>query len=123
MLARVLSGTGADACRERFEPGLDSEFDHPSRPAANGDNTVEVALKRPDGVPEGDASVAADFYMPAMPSMNMPEMHSEVAFAHQGEGIYRGDLHLVMAGTWNVSLRVSREGQVLGSVSYTVIAR
>ena len=95
---------------------------HPD-PPRNGDNTVEVALKRPDGMPEGDASVAADFYMPAMPSMNMPEMHSEVTFAHQGGGIYRGDLHLVMAGTWNVSLRVSRAGQVLGSVSYTVIAR
>jgi hypothetical protein len=51
-----------------------------------------------DGKPVTDAAVAVTFRMPAMPSMNMPEMHSTTPLAHEGEGRYTGTGQLEMTG-------------------------
>jgi len=91
-------------------------------PPRSGANTVEVTVKQ-DGKPLTDATVTAEFRMPAMPSMNMPEMHTTVPLTHQGEGRYRGAGELVMSGTWNVTVAVSRAGQSVGTQRETVIAK
>ena len=70
-----------------------------------------------------DATVAATFRMPAMPSMNMPEMHSTVALEPQGGGRYVGTGQLSMAGTWNVIVTVSRGETQLGSSRFTLQAK
>src|SRR5215471_13814509 len=49
----------------------------------SGDNKVEATVKQADGAPVTDANVSVTFRMPAMPSMNMPEMHSTTTLAHQ----------------------------------------
>ena len=90
---------------------------------AKGDNEVEAVVKGADGKPVTDATVAATFRMPAMPSMNMPEMHTTASLAHQGDGRYLGTGQLVMAGTWNVTVTVSRDGAQLGSSRFTVLAK
>lgn len=92
-------------------------------PPQSGDNTIEATVKQADGKPVTDATVSAIFRMPAMPSMNMPEMHSKTLLTHQGEGRYRGNGELVMAGTWNVTVTVSRGDQQIGSQRLTVIAK
>lgn len=92
-------------------------------PPHSGANTVEVTVKQADGKPLTDATVTAEFRMPAMPSMNMPEMHTSVPLTHQGEGRYRGAGELVMSGTWNVTVAVSRAGQALATQRETVIAK
>jgi len=91
--------------------------------AAQGDNKVEVLVKQPDGKPVTDAQVAVTFRMPAMPSMNMPEMHSTVALASQGDGRYVGTGQLEMTGSWNVAVSVSRDGAQLGSSRFTLQAK
>ena len=87
-----------------------------------GDNKVEAVVTQ-DGKPVTDATVAATFRMPAMPSMNMPEMHSTSALEHQGGGRYVGSGELSMAGTWNVTVTVSRGGAALGSSRFTLQAK
>lgn len=89
---------------------------------AKGDNKVEAVVTQ-DGKPVTDATVAATFRMPAMPSMNMPEMHSTSALEHQGGGRYVGTGQLSMAGTWNVTVTVSRGGTDLGSSRFTLQAK
>ena len=89
----------------------------------SGDNKVEAVVKKADGTPVTDATVAATFRMPAMPAMNMPEMHSTAPLAHQGDGRYVGTGELMMAGTWNVTVTVSRDGAQLGSSRFTVVAK
>ena len=89
---------------------------------ARGDNKVEAVVTQ-DGKPVTDATVAATFRMPAMPSMNMPEMHSTSALEHQGGGRYAGNGQLSMAGTWNVTVTVSRGGAELGSSRFTLQAK
>jgi len=88
-----------------------------------GDNKVEAVVKQADGTPITDATVAVTFRMPAMPTMNMPEMHSTAPLVHEGEGRYVGTGQLDMAGSWNVTVAVSRAGTQLGSARFTVLAK
>jgi nitrogen fixation protein FixH len=91
--------------------------------ATQGDNKVEVVVKQPDGKPVNDAAVAVTFRMPAMPSMNMPEMHNTVSLAPQGEGRYTGTGQLEMTGSWQVAVTVSRDGAQLGTQRFTLQAK
>ena len=90
---------------------------------SKGDNKVEAVVKRADGTPVTDATVAVTFRMPAMPTMNMPEMHSTTPLTPQGDGRYVGTGQLEMTGTWNVTVTVSRDGAQLGSSRFTVLAK
>jgi len=90
---------------------------------AKGDNKIEAVVKRADGTPVTDASVAVTFRMPAMPTMNMPEMRSTAPLVHQGDGRYTGTGQLEMAGTWYVTVTVSRDGAQIGSSRSSVLAK
>jgi len=102
--------------------GIAIEFRSDSDPPTFGDNTFEVTVRQ-GGAPVTDATVTAAFSMPAMPSMNMPEMRSAATLAPQGEGRYRGAGQLSMAGTWNVVVRVSRGAEELGSHRLSIVAK
>ena len=91
-------------------------------PPKSGDNTFDVVVRK-DGVAVEDATVTAVFSMAAMPSMNMPEMRSAATLPSAGGGHYRGTGQLSMAGTWNVRVRVTRDGQELGSKSLSIVAK
>ncbi|HET8696130.1 MAG TPA: FixH family protein [Gammaproteobacteria bacterium] len=101
--------------------GLSIAFKSLAQPA-KGDNKVEALITQ-DGKPVTDASVQATFRMPAMPSMNMPEMHTTTPLAHQDGGRYLGTGQLSMAGTWNVTVTVARGGSELGSARFTLQAK
>jgi len=66
-------------------PGLDIALRTTPDPVRMGDNTLEVTV-REDGQPVTDATVSAEFYMAAMPSMNMPDMRSKADLPHAGNG-------------------------------------
>jgi len=89
---------------------------------AQGDNKVE-AIVRENGQPVTDATVAVTFRMPAMPAMNMPEMHSTTPLTYESDGRYVGTGQLEMTGTWNVSVTVARGGTQIGSSRFTVVAK
>jgi YtkA-like protein len=88
-----------------------------------GDNKVEATVKQADGTPVTDANVSVTFRMPPMPSMNMPEMHSTTALTHEGGGRYIGTGQLEMAGSWNVTVNVSRNGSQVASSRFTLQAK
>jgi hypothetical protein len=92
-------------------------------PPKNGDNTVEVTVKQADGSPVTDATVAAVFSMPAMPTMNMPAMRTDVPLTHAGGGSYRGSGNLAMSGTWNVAITVTKDGTSLATKKLSVVAQ
>jgi hypothetical protein len=113
--ARVTPGTTTGE-------GMTIEFRSHSDPPKFGDNTFEVTVRK-DGAPVSDAIVTAEFSMPAMPSMNMPEMHSAATLESQGDGRYRGTGQLSMAGTWNVVVKVLRGAEELGSHRLSIVAK
>jgi YtkA-like len=103
--------------------GVTIDFRSEPDPPKSGDNTIEVTVRQPDGTPVTDAAVTAVFLMPAMPAMNMPAMRSETKLTHVEGGLYRGMGQLSMAGTWNVTVTATREGEPLGRRSFSVVAK
>jgi uncharacterized GH25 family protein len=87
-----------------------------------GENTLEATVVQ-DGKPVTDATVSAEFFMAAMPAMNMPEMRTTTNLAHEANGTYRGKAQVTMAGTWDVTVMVLRGGQEIGRTKTTVTAK
>ena len=92
-------------------------------PPKTGDNQLEATVKDASGKAIDDADVTVQFFMPAMPTMNMPAMRSEAKLAPAGGGVYRGRGQVMMAGRWDATVTVTRGGQRLGSKQLPLVAR
>ena len=104
------------------QTGADITLRTTPEPVRMGENTFEVMVMQ-DGKPVTDATVSTEFYMAAMPSMNMPEMRTKTDLTHVGNGMYRGNGQVSMAGNWDVTVMVMRGGQEIGSKKVTLTAK
>lgn len=102
---------------------LDITFRSQPDPPKMGDNQLEVIVKDASGKPIADGDVSVQFFMAAMPTMNMPAMRNEVKLSPAGGGVYRGVGQVMMAGRWDATVTVTRGGQRVGSKQLTVVAR
>ncbi len=98
------------------------EFKSEPDPPKMGENTFDVMVMS-GGQPVTDADVSVEFFMAAMPSMNMAEMRNTVALKHEGNGRYRGTGNVMMAGSWDATVSVKRGDQVIGSQKFPVTAK
>jgi hypothetical protein len=103
--------------------GVGIDFRSDPDPPKSGDNAIEVTVRQPDGTAVTDAAVTAVFSMPAMPAMNMPAMRVETTLTHVEGGLYRGMGQLSMAGTWNVTVTATRDGEPLGRRNFSIVAK
>lgn len=103
--------------------GVAIEFLSEPDPPKAGDNTIDVTVRQPDGTAISDAAVTAVFTMPAMPAMNMPAMRAEAQLTHVDGGRYQGMGQLPMAGTWNVTVTATRDGEPIGRRSFSIVAK
>ena len=94
----------------------------PSPPKA-GVAQLDITVRSADGRDVDDAVVDVVLVMPAMPSMNMPEMRHPVSLTPAGQGHYRGVGMFMMAGPWTITITVSRNGLVLGTKALTTTVR
>ena len=101
---------------------IDVTFKTEPDPPKVGENTFE-AMVMAGGQPVTDAGASVELVMPAMPSMNMPEMRSTVALKHDGSGRYRGTGKVDTAGAWEATVKVTRSGQEIGSRKFPVTAK
>jgi hypothetical protein len=128
LLACLAASCSNEAPRTSVTPGtttgagMEIQFRSEADPPSSGDNTFEVIVAK-DGARVSDAEVTATFSMPAMPSMNMPEMHTSATLETVGDGRYRGTGRLSMAGTWTVRVTVTRNGQELGTKTLSIVAK
>jgi RND family efflux transporter MFP subunit len=98
------------------------DFNTRPNPPSKGSNQVTVSVAEANGAASTGADVSAAFFMPAMPAMGMP---AQRASAHLGEvraGSYSGMVGLSSGGTWQVTITVKRNGQVVGVKSASVDA-
>ena len=105
------------------QPQLDIVVRTVPDPPTTGDNQFEVMVKDSSGTPVDGADVALQFYMPAMPTMNMPAMRNEIKLPAVGGGVYRGPGQVLMAGRWEVTVGVMRNGQRLGSRQLPMVSK
>ena len=80
------------------------------------DNVFTATLTGADGKPIPDAQIKVNIVMPAMPSMNMPEMRSTVDLAwNAAQHAYIGRGRPGMAGSWNITAEATRNGAVIAT--------
>jgi len=103
--------------------GVTIDFSSEPDPPKSGDNTIEVTVQQPNGAAITDAVVTVVFTMPAMPAMNMPAMRTEAKLTHVEGGRYQGMGQLSMAGTWNVTVTATRDGEPIGRRTFSVVAK
>ena len=115
--------TAAQGAPPAGGPALDIAFRTQPDPPKTGESLLEVAVKDAKGQPVADAEVSVQFFMPAMPTMNMPAMRNETKLPHVGGGFYRGPGQVMMAGRWDVTVSVTKGGQQLGRKQVAVVAR
>jgi RND family efflux transporter MFP subunit len=111
--------SGSPATAARFGITFRTQPD----PPRTGESIFEVAVKDTAGRPVIDADVSVQQFMAAMPTMNMPAMRSETKLPHAGGGIYRGPAQVMMAGRWEITVVVSRNGQALARQPFPMLAR
>jgi RND family efflux transporter MFP subunit len=89
-------------------------------PPRTGVNTIRLKVTGPDGKPVAGLQATVAFFMPAMPEMGMAAMHASATLADQGGGIYDGKLDLPMGGTWQVTVSLTRNGQIVATKRLSV---
>ncbi len=77
-------------------------------PPAVGKNNLTIDIKDPAGKSVTDAKVKVEYSMPAMPGM--PAMNYKTD-AELKDGKYTATMDLPMAGSWNVTVKITRDGK------------
>jgi len=88
-------------------------------PPVTGDNGVTVTVKDASGKAVQGAKVGVEYSMPAMPGM--PAMNYKADAVQKGDG-YKAVMNLSMAGSWNITVKISAGGKN-GSMKFTIDAK
>jgi RND family efflux transporter MFP subunit len=94
----------------------------PEKPQGGSQAAVVVSVQDARAEPVRDAKVDVTLFMPAMPAMGMGEMREAATLAWRGSE-YAGAIKVPTAGTWTVTVNVSREAQLLTSYRTSLNAR
>ncbi len=87
-------------------------------------NPFQATLTDASGKPITDAQVTVTLVMPAMPSMNMPEMKNSFPLAWApGQQMYVGKGNVPMAGSWNTLVEARKNGAVIASAHTRMSAK
>lgn len=122
-LSTSAAGVGAPQAATSAASALAVSLRTEPDPPRNGDNVFVVEVQDAGGRAVTGADVVVTIYMPPMPSMNMPAMSAEARLLPDTDGVYRGHGRISMAGRWDATVVVSREGQRLGSRQFALVVR
>jgi len=88
------------------------------------ENAFQATLTDAAGKPISDAQVTVTLVMPAMPSMNMPEMRNSFALSwNANQQAYTGQGKVPMSGSWNALLEARKNAAVIASAHTRLTAK
>lgn len=99
------------------------EFTTDPNPPQKGNNVLRVKLTGSNGSAITGADVSVTFYMAAMPAMGMAAMNTTAKLSEKSNGMYEGAGSLGSGGTWQATVTVRKNGQVIGTKQLRVNAR
>jgi RND family efflux transporter MFP subunit len=89
--------------------------------AKTGMNAIRLLVKDASGLPITGAQVDIGLFMPQMGSM--APMSSKATLAESGNGVYTGQIEFQMAWTWQTTVTVRKNGNVIGVAQTNITAR
>ena len=113
---------GAGEASTMNAPKANIELTSDPTPPRKGSNIFRVKLADASGAPIPGAEVSVTFFMPAMPAMGMAAMRTPIILSDKGSGLYEGSGQLESGGTWQVTIVVKKNGQVIASKQLSVNA-
>jgi Cu(I)/Ag(I) efflux system membrane fusion protein/cobalt-zinc-cadmium efflux system membrane fusion protein len=108
------SATGAQPAANAAAQLMISFVTHPD-PPSKGSNQIDVSVAEANGAPAAGADVNATFFMQAMPAMGMPASRVSAHLNETHAGSYSGTTTLTSGGTWQLTITVKRNGQVVAT--------
>jgi Cu(I)/Ag(I) efflux system membrane fusion protein/cobalt-zinc-cadmium efflux system membrane fusion protein len=84
-------------------------------PPQKGSNVFRVKLTGVDGTPTTGAKVTVTLYMAAMPAMGMAALNTTAKLSEKGGGLYEGNGSLSSGGTWQATISIQKNGQVIAT--------
>jgi Cu(I)/Ag(I) efflux system membrane fusion protein/cobalt-zinc-cadmium efflux system membrane fusion protein len=117
-------GAGANAPLANAPAAAQANIDFTTdpNPPKKGSNSFHVKLTGAGGSAISGADVAVTFYMAAMSAMGMPAMNTTARLTDKGNGLYEGSGSLGSGGTWQVTITVQKNGQVIATKQLRVNA-
>ena len=117
-------GAGSNAPPSNAPAAAQAKIDFTSdpNPPRKGSNVFRVKLMGTNGTPITGAEVTVTFYMAAMPAMGMSAMNTTAKLTEKGNGLYEGNGSLGSGGTWQVTISVQKNGQVIATKQLRVNA-
>ncbi len=113
---------GAGAASAMNGPQTNIELSSDPAPPRKGSNIFRVKLTHANGASISGSEVSVTFFMPAMPAMGMAAMRTPVALNDKGKGLYEGSGQLESGGTWQVTIVVKKNGQLIATKQLSVNA-
>ena len=89
--------------------------------AKTGTNSIRLLVKDASGKPITGAQVEVGLFMPQMGAM--APMSSKGTLAEVGEGAYAGQIEVQMAWTWQTTVTVRKNGNVVGVAETSITSR
>ncbi len=117
-------GAGANAPPGNAPASAQANIDFTTdpNPPQKGSNIFRVKLTEANGSPAAGAQITVTFYMAAMPAMGMAAMNTTAKLTDKGNGLYEGNGSLGSGGTWQVTVSVQKNGQVIATKQLSVNA-
>jgi RND family efflux transporter MFP subunit len=116
------AGSNAPPANTPSTANVNIDFTTDPNPPQKGSNVFRVKLTNTVGSPTTGAEVTATFYMAAMPAMGMAAMNTTTKLTEKGNGLYEGSGSLGSGGTWQVTISVQKNGQVIATKQLRVNA-
>jgi RND family efflux transporter MFP subunit len=110
-------GAGVSTPRSNKHSAAQANIDFTTdpNPPQKGSNVFRVKLTGADGTPTTGADVSVTFYMAGMPAMGMAAMTTTTKLTDKGNGVYEGSGSLGSGGTWQATISVQENGQVIAT--------
>jgi Cu(I)/Ag(I) efflux system membrane fusion protein/cobalt-zinc-cadmium efflux system membrane fusion protein len=115
-------GAGAAAAINGASAQISIDYSSTPFPPRPGSNTFRVKLTGREGQPFAGAQVTVTYFMAAMPAMGMAAMRTIATLADKGGGNYEGPGQVPMAGSWQVTIVASKDGQTIAQKQVDVNA-
>lgn len=116
------AGSNAPPSNTPVAEQVNIDFGTDPDPPQKGSNVFRVKLTGANGTPATGAEVTVTFYMAAMPAMGMAAMNTTAKLTDKGNGLHEGSGSLGSGGTWQVTISVQKNGQVIAKKQLSVNA-